>query len=123
MPVMHETRKIKKIDYDEEVDILSIDADHVDYKYSIDLGKIIVDFDRNDVPIGLEILDASKTLGIDIDILKNIRSAMSTISVDLEKNDIKVILAVIYENNVSKTYSFKDTLSYPLPASETAMVC
>jgi uncharacterized protein YuzE len=119
---MHETRKIKKIDYDEEVDILSIDADHADYKYSIDLGKVIVDFDRNDVPIGLEILDASKTLGIDIDILNNIRSAMSTISVDLEKNDIKVILAVIYENEVSKTYSFKDTLSHPLPASETAMV-
>ena len=122
MSVMHETRKIKKIDYDEEVDILSIDADHADYKYSIDLGKVIVDFDRNDVPIGLEILDASKTLCIDIDILNNIRSAMSTISVDLDKNDIKVILAVIYENDVSKTYSFKDTLSYPLPASETAMV-
>jgi hypothetical protein len=45
------------------------------------------------------------------------------ISVDLEKNDIKVILAVIYENDVSKAYSFKDTLSHPLPASETAMVC
>ena len=122
MSVMHETRKIKKIDYDEEVDILSIDADHADYKYSIDLGKVIVDFDKNDVPIGLEILDASKTLCIDIDILNNIRSAMSTISVDLDKNDIKVILAVIYENEVSKTYSFKDTLSHPLPASETAMV-
>jgi hypothetical protein len=122
MSVMHETRKIKKIDYDEEVDILSIDADHADYKYSIDLGKVIVDFDGNDVPIGLEILDASKTLGIDIVILKNIRSAMSTISVDLDKSDIKVILAVIYENDVSKAYSFKDTLSYPLPASETAMV-
>ena len=122
MSVMHETRKIKKIDYDEEVDILSIDADHADYKYSIDLGKVIVDFDINDVPIGLEILDASKTLCIDIDILNNIRSAMSTISVDLDKNDIKVILAVIYENEVSKTYSFKDTLSHPLPASETAMV-
>ena len=47
MSVMHETRKIKKIDYDEEVDILSIDADHADYKYSIDLGKVIVDFDGN----------------------------------------------------------------------------
>jgi len=39
MSVMHETRKIEKIDYDEEVDILSIDADHAYYKYSIDWEK------------------------------------------------------------------------------------
>lgn len=61
-------------DYDVQNDVLYLHViDDYEYKESLEIeGNIIVDFDRNYVPVALEILDASKFLNVSKFSLKNL---------------------------------------------------
>ena len=52
-----------KVVYNKDVDVLSIKLDNNKPKYGEDIGEgIIVHFDRNKSPVGIEILKAKKYL-------------------------------------------------------------
>ncbi|MEN4017535.1 MAG: DUF2283 domain-containing protein [Methanobacterium sp.] len=61
-------------DYDVQNDVLYLHViDDYEYKESLEIeGNIIVDFDKNYVPVALEILDASKFLNVSKFSLKNL---------------------------------------------------
>jgi uncharacterized protein YuzE len=53
-----------KIEYDAQVDIMYIELREADIEESDEAASgVIVDFDKNGVPVGIEILDASSLLG------------------------------------------------------------
>jgi uncharacterized protein YuzE len=53
-----------KVTYDESVDILTIRLREGDYEESDEVAQgVIVDFDKDGKPMGIEILNASELLG------------------------------------------------------------
>jgi uncharacterized protein YuzE len=65
-----------RIDYDEEFDILYLRKENEKVSFSIKLGKnILIDVTRFNKVVGIEIFNASKTLKLSIEELKNIKVA------------------------------------------------
>jgi len=81
--------------YDDEVDILCFHSkDNYEYEVSQFVTKsIVLDFNENRFPIGVEILDASKVLNTEKDFIKNIKKGEITIEITEEK--IELILSLI----------------------------
>lgn len=79
-----------KYTYDPIADALSIHVvDDAEYDKTISFNNnILLDFDKNDRPVALEILDARKLLNV------NIRSLKRIVSIDLqvEVNDKEIIV-------------------------------
>lgn len=77
-------------EYNAQVDILYLRiANEYKYKESVELGdNIILDFDQHYMPVALEILDASKFLGI------NKLSLMNKFGLDMEINIRKDRIAI-----------------------------
>jgi hypothetical protein len=88
--------KTKQVDaeysYDYDLDIVNVEfkQDYV-YRESIDFDVgVFLDFDINDCPVNLEILSASKRLGIERDCLTNpIGNVNISIFADVIKLDVK----------------------------------
>ena len=84
-------RQIKTIDYDESNDIFFISkGDKV--KASIDIGDFVLDVSHDNLICGLEIMDASKNLGIAKKELSNIQSMK--MSVSYKTNYVYVLLMI-----------------------------
>lgn len=95
--------EIKQIDadyiYDYDLDIANIKIkEEYKYKESVDLDTgVFLDFDKNNFPVYLEILSASKRLNVEKEFLINPNGAVKiTINYDLIK------LEVCFENEYEK---------------------
>ena len=73
--------------YDKDVDIFTI-SKPTKVKHSMEVGDFIVDFDRNDLVVGIEILEASEHLGR----LKSVQDA--SMSVSYKPNSIYVTISL-----------------------------
>ena len=87
-------RQIKTIDYDSENDIFFI-SNGEKVKASIDIGDFVLDVSHDNFICGLEIMDASENLGINKDILKNIKSMK--MSVTYKTNYVYVLLMITFK--------------------------
>lgn len=87
-------RTIKTIDYDSENDIFFI-SDGEKVKSSIDIGDFILDVSHNNLISGIEIMDASENLGIDKEILKNVKTMK--MSVNYKTNHAYVLLMITFK--------------------------
>jgi len=87
-------RPIKTIDYDEDNDILFI-SDGGKVKASLDIGDFILDVSHNNLICGIEVMDVSENLGIDKDILKNIKSMK--MSVNYKTNYVYILLMITFK--------------------------
>jgi uncharacterized protein YuzE len=87
-------RPIKTIDYDSENDILFI-SNEEKVKASLDIGDFILDVNHNNFICGIEIMDASENLGINKDVLENIRSIK--MSVNYKTNYVYVLLMMTFK--------------------------
>jgi len=87
-------KKIKTIDYDLENDILFI-SDGEKVKTSLDIGEFVLDVNHHNLISGIEIMDASENLGIEKEILKNIRNIK--MSVTYKTNHVYVLLMIIFK--------------------------
>ena len=73
-----------KYEYDADADAIFIKK-QIDYKYNISVelnNNVIMDFDKNNQPVALEILNASKVLNVGKFSLKRINSVDLTIVVN-----------------------------------------
>src|SRR3989338_1343174 len=89
-------RQIKTIDYDADNDIFFI-SNGEKVKSSLDIGDFVLDVTHNNLICGIEIMDASENLGIDKEILKNIKSIK--MSVTYKTNHVYVLLVIIFKKN------------------------
>ncbi len=87
-------KPIKTIDYDENSDILFI-SNEEKVKASIDIGDFVLDVNHENLVCGIEIMDASENLGIDKNILKNIKSMK--MSVNYKTNHVYVLLMITFK--------------------------
>ena len=86
-------KKMAKIRYDEEVDILVLSKERK-VKHSIDIGDFVIDIDMNGQVCGIEILDASENLKLTSEQLQNIKKASMTIEYKDKTASIYLILKV-----------------------------
>jgi uncharacterized protein YuzE len=89
-------RQIKTIDYDSENDILFI-SNGEKVKASLDVGDFILDVSHANLIGGIEIMDASENLGINKEVLKNIKSMR--MSVAYKTNHVNVLLMIIFKKD------------------------
>lgn len=109
--------------YDYEYDLVDLTIKN-DFKYlkSIEIGNgIILDFDENYCPVAIEMISASKILGIDKQFLLSPDINMSiNISDDLIKIEINFTFLV---NKLERDISIKQNIAnnYGIPSTETLL--
>lgn len=109
--------------YDGEVDALFIRV-RKDFSYaaSVELNdNVILDFDSNNVPVVLEILNASKILNTTKFSLSNIQKIKMNVDVSDESIGLKLDLNVLTHNQTQKvdTFTSNDT---GIPPIQTELV-
>ncbi len=106
-------------DYDLESDVLwlSIEDDY-NYRESIGIGNVILDFD----PVAVEILDASKVLNLSKNSLKKDFNVKMDISVDEDLIAIHAQFAFPNKKQIPVEKDFKTVNDIHLPSREVGMV-
>ena len=89
-------KEIKTIDYDSDNDIFFI-SDGGKVKASLDVGDFILDVNHDNMISGIEVQDASENLGIDKNVLKNIKSMK--MSVTYKTNNVYVLLMISFDDS------------------------
>ena len=87
-------KQIKTIDYDSENDIFFI-SNGEKVKASLDIGDFVLDVSHDNLICGIEIMDASENLGINKEILKNVKSIK--MSVTYKTNHAYVLLVIVFK--------------------------
>jgi uncharacterized protein YuzE len=112
------SNEIPKYSYDYLSDALAIDiSNNQEYHDTITLEKnnIIIDIDKNKFPLSIEILDGSKMLGVE----KNLLKKSSLRDLQLYKNGKKTIMKILIvahrqatdKINASNSYSINEGLN------------
>ncbi len=109
-------------EYDYELDIYSIiSSDNFEFGKSLEIEDgIILDFDKNDIPISIEILDISKRLKISKD---DLMSSKANMKVKCSKDILEVYITFfvkIQEKEVSQCIDSKIANNYNIPEMEFA---
>ncbi|WP_406534728.1 DUF2283 domain-containing protein [Methanobrevibacter sp.] len=107
-------------DYDYDLDIYSITScEDFDFKRSLEIEEgIILDFDINDIPISIEILDISERLNLN---KKQVQSSNAHMKVKSSKDILEVCITFyvkIQEREISETIDSKIVNSYNIPEME-----
>ncbi|MGL6298807.1 MAG: DUF2283 domain-containing protein [Methanobacteriaceae archaeon] len=110
--------------YDSNFDVLGIKVNQkYKYKESIELGQgLILDIGEDNLPVALEILDASKVLNVPKDSLKDINSIKMDFDVNEKLICLKICFGLIIHNKKESCLveSFVD--NYPgIPNMETEL--
>ena len=96
---MSQNKDLFKIEsmYDYDFDVLGIRVTHdYDYRTSIEMEEgIILDFDINNVPVALEILDASKVFKVPKSSLMNPYLIKMEVNINEKSIHLKTILELI----------------------------
>lgn len=110
------------MDYDYPLDICTITVKN-DYKFgrSLELEEgVILDFDENNVPVSIELLDISKRLGIK---KSQIKSSNVQMKIVCTEDILEVTIDFFYkvhEKEFNETFDSKIANNYNLPSMELA---
>ena len=89
-------------DYSSDVFGVKVKNDFI-YHETIELEDgVLLDFDKNDVPVSLEIMDASKRFNIPKSSLNDLKFFNMTVVVDNKFITINVVIGVLIHNNENK---------------------
>lgn len=83
-----------KIIYEEDEDILVLSKDKA-VKASIDIGEFVIDIDANGFIVGIEILNASESVKLPVEKLKEIQKA--SMFVTYKPNHVYIYLLLKFE--------------------------
>lgn len=119
----NKTYQMKKI-YDSKYDILVIKIEnHYDFGKTIEMEEgVLLDFDKNNIPVSIEILDLSRLLNVDKKNLINVDAEMKIIC---NEDVLKVTLNFAYNlhnKNFNETLNFKIANNYNIPIMETELI-
>ena len=92
-----------EVDYDYKYDILFFKTKEREYAKSLEFDNIVVDIDKEDFLVGIQIFEASKFLNLDKKILLSIPNWQFTANVyDGNKIDIRLVFQIKIRNKISK---------------------
>jgi len=100
-------KTIKTIDYDFENDIFFI-SDGSKVRSSLDIGDFVLDVNGDNLINGIEIMDASKNLGISKEIFKKVKNIK--MSVNYKANNVYVLLIITFQKENKE-------INMPIPLS------
>ena len=110
-----------KFVYDCENDIMFFAKKEKSYDESFEIENLVFDLDKNEQIVGLEILDASKLLGVDKVFLKNVFEGEMRIRVNKKLLQLKINLKSNFRNSkrssVYKSDNFKPDFLNPSTAN------
>ncbi|KZX14512.1 hypothetical protein MBCUT_20840 [Methanobrevibacter cuticularis] len=115
---------IMSIDYDYKEDILFFQSPTKQkYEFSEFLDKsVVMDFNKNKIPMGLEILNASKVLKAKKYLLKKINTGDMYIKITEKKIELNIILTIkIHQRPTSIPINVIGDNNYHLPNSQTEL--
>jgi len=101
--ILNENSTVLKYMYDYS-DVLGVKVKN-DFIYheTVELEDgVLLDFDKNDVPVSLEIMDASKRFNIPKSSLNDLKFFNMTVVVDNKFITINVVIGVLIHNNENK---------------------
>ena len=102
--ILNENSTVLKYKYDYSSDVLGVKVKN-DFIYheTVELEDgVLLDFDKNDVPVSLEIMDASKRFNIPKSSLNDLKFFNMTVVVDNKFITINVVIGVLIHNNENK---------------------
>jgi len=124
---MKREKEIMEVDFDCENDILFAFLDdevYKDFEYSEFLNDFVsIDFNKNNVPIGVEISNASEQFKTKKQHLNNIISGGITILISEKKIELDINLLVLIHNKSAhlSPVSIVENNDFSLPLIETTM--
>lgn len=102
--ILNENSTVLKYMYDYSSDVFGVKVKN-DFIYhetvELEVG-VLLDFDKNDVPVSLEIMDASKRFNIPKSSLNDLKFFNMTVVVDNKFITINVVIGVLIHNNENK---------------------
>jgi uncharacterized protein YuzE len=113
------------LDYDFENDNLFFNNRKSNFDISIDLGDVIIDIGEDGVPIGVELLNASKHLNVSKIVLRNdIKVVEANIEISEKEIEVKISVFVEIRNKRTEMVSVLCGVNdINLQPSQTAVVC
>ena len=109
-------------DYDYDSDILFFKVSERDYVKSIELNKIVIDIDKEDFIVGIQIFDASEFLNLTKNALLKIARWQFNATVEDNKMEIRLVFQVVVRNQIiEKNPIIMQPIKQTLPDSE--LIC
>ncbi len=110
------------MDYDYPLDICTITVkDDFNFGRSLELEEgVILDFDDDNVPVSIELLDISKRLGIE---KSQIDSSTVQLKITITEKFLEIIIDFCYkvhEKEFNQTFDSKIANNYNIPSMELA---
>ena len=102
--ILNENSTVLKYMYDYSSDVFGVKVKN-DFIYheTVELEDgVLLDFDKNDVPVSLEIMNASKRFNIPKSSLNDLKFFNMTVVVDNKFITINVVIGVLIHNNENK---------------------
>ena len=102
--ILNENSTVLKYMYDYSSDVFGVKVKN-DFIYheTVELEDgVLLDFDKNDVPVSLEIMDASKRFNIPKSSLNDLKFCNMTVVVDNKFITINIVIGVLIHNNENK---------------------
>lgn len=102
--ILNENSTVLKYMYDYSSDVFGVKVKN-DFIYheTVELEDgVLLDFDKNDVPVSLEIMDASKRFNIPKSSLNDLKFFNMTVVVGNKFITINVVIGVLIHNNENK---------------------
>lgn len=118
------SRHVDAWGYDFETDSLFFRDKSIKYHSSIEMGDLILDLGIDGLPIGVELLNASKNFNISKFMMKGIESF--NITIDVSETEIKVTIKAFVKlrnTKVEKVSVSHGVNDINLQAGQTAMAC
>lgn len=106
--ILNENSTVLKYMYDYSSDVFGVKVKN-DFIYheTVELEDgVLLDFDKNNVPVSLEIMDASKRFNIPKSSLNDLKFFNMTVVVDNKFITINVVIGVLIHNNKQILESF-----------------
>ena len=98
---MPETRQLNakgEMDYDYSNDILFFKAKNREYSKSLEFNNIVIDIDKENFIVGIQIFDASKFLRISKIALRSVPKWQFRANIIDNKIEIRLVFQVVYRN-------------------------
>lgn len=112
-------------DYDYQEDILYFHlGENSNYESSKNLNKnILIDFNKNNLPIGVEIFNASEILGTKKLYLKQIEQGIMKIKINKESINLNLnLIIVIHQRKTNLPVNITTDNNYQLPNTQTEVI-